>query len=129
MVILPALTAHSRAVWATVAWKRRLVALGSAPGVFTASVAAPERTVTPGQSTFGSGPVGAVAATFSWPEAEPDENRFFTRWVKDELLVESLGGDEEPMSKEEQPAAPNVTISATARAAPPKSSARPRGWP
>ena len=25
------------------------------------------------------GPDGAVAATFSWPEAEPDENKFFTR--------------------------------------------------
>jgi hypothetical protein len=65
IVMLPALTAHSRAVWETVAWKRRLVALGSAPGVFTARVAAPERTVTPGQSRFGSGPDGAVAATFS----------------------------------------------------------------
>src|SRR5215831_6871430 len=126
IVMLPALTAHSRAVWVTVAWKRRLVALGSAPGAFTARVAAPERTVTPGQSMFGSGPDGAVAATFSWPEADPDENIFLTRWVKDEPLVESLGDEEPPISKDEQPAAPRTTISAAARAATPGPIARPR---
>ena len=38
--------------------------------------------------------------------------------MKDVLLVESLGDDEEPMSKEEQPEAASVTTSATARAAP-----------
>src|SRR5262249_42199012 len=126
IVMLPALTAHSRAVWDTVAWKRRLVALGSTPGVFTASVAAPERTVTLGQSRFGSGPDGAVAATFSWPEADPDENIFLTRWVKDVLLVESLGDEVPPISKDEQPAALRSAISATARTAAPGPIARPR---
>src|SRR5205807_2412242 len=117
MVMLPALTAHSRAVCETEAWKRRLVALGSAPGALTASVAAPERTVTLGQSRFGSGPAGAVAATLSWPEALPEENRFLTRWVK-EPPEESVGDDEPIMSNDEQPAAANVTINAAARAAP-----------
>src|ERR1700730_8238442 len=109
IVMLPALTAHSRAVWETVAWKRRLVALGSTPGVFTASVAAPERTVTPGQSRFGSGPEGAVAATLSCPVAVPEQNRFLTRWVKDPL-EESVGDDEPMMSKEEQPEAAKIGI-------------------
>src|SRR6202011_529223 len=117
MVMLPALTAHSRAVCETEAWKRRLVALGSTPGALTASVAAPERTVTPGQSRFGSGPAGAVAATLSWPEALPEENRFLTRWVKDPL-EESVGDEEPMMSKDEQPEAAKITISAAARAAP-----------
>src|ERR1043165_8670377 len=85
MVMLPALTAHSRAVWDTEAWKRTLVGPGSPPGAFTASVAAPERTVTLGHSRFGSGPAGAVAATFSWPVELPAENRFFTRWVNEPL--------------------------------------------
>jgi hypothetical protein len=43
--------------------------------------------------------------------------------------VESLGGDEEPMSKEEQPQAARIAISATARAVPPEGSTRPRCWP
>src|SRR5215471_15464206 len=83
IVMLPALTAHSRAVWETEAWKRRLVALGSTPGVFTAKVAAPERTVPLGEPRFRSGRDRAVAATFSWQEADPHEKIFLTRWVKD----------------------------------------------
>src|SRR5262249_40160619 len=83
---------------------RRLVGLGSAPGALTASVAAPERTVTLGQSRFGSGPAGAVAATFSWPVELPEENRFFTRWLKEPLEESPLGEDEPMMSKGEQPA-------------------------
>src|SRR5262252_5393934 len=126
MVMLPALTAHSRAVWETVAWKRRLVALGSAPGVFTARVAAPERTVTPGHSRLGSGPAGAVAATFSWPDAFPDENRFLTRWVKDEPPPESGGEDDPMVSKEEQPEAARMAMSPAARAA---RNIRPGCWP
>src|ERR1051326_6610832 len=117
MVMLPALTAHSRAVCDTVAWKRRLVGLGSTPGALTAGVAAPELTVPLGHSRLGSGPAGAVAATFSWPVELPTENRFFTRWVK-EPLEESLGDDEPMVSKDEQPAAAINTISAAARAAP-----------
>src|SRR5215831_571055 len=111
MVMLPALTAHSRAVWDTDAWKRRLVGLGSAPGALTASVAAPERTVTLGQSRFGSGPAGAVAATFSWPVELPEENIFFTRWVNEPLEESPLGEVEPMMSKDEQPAAVRITIS------------------
>src|ERR1051326_6397189 len=103
MVMLPALTAHSRAVCHTVAWKRRLVGLGSTPGALTARVAAPERTVTLGHSRLGSGPAGAVAATFSWPVELPTEHRFFTRWVK-EPLEESLGDDEPMLSKDDPPA-------------------------
>src|ERR1043166_1361577 len=116
MVMLPALTAHSRAVCDTEAWKRTLVGLGSAPGALTASVAAPERTVTLGHSRFGSGPAGAVAATFSWPVELPTENRFFPGG-ENEPLEESLGDDEPIVSKDEQPPAATNTISAAARAA------------
>jgi hypothetical protein len=49
--------------------------------------------------------------------------------VKDELLVESLGDDEEPMSNEEQPEAARIATSAKARIAPPERGARPRCWP
>src|SRR5215468_11290151 len=130
IVMLPALTAHSRAVCAIVAWKRRLVGLGSAPGAFTAKVAAPERTVTPGQSRFGSGPAGAVAATFSWPVALPDENRFLTRCPNEDPLdaspLDGEDGWEVPStSKDEHPEAARRIISATARAAPPGQNAQP----
>src|ERR1043166_5006382 len=134
MVMLPALTAHSRAVCETVAWNRRLVGLGSPPGALTASGAAPERTSTPGQSRFGSGPVGAVAATFCWPEALPAENRFLIRCVKEEPVdVSSCVGDagwEVPStSNDEHPAAPSARMSNAASAAPPASRARPTCWP
>src|ERR1043166_7222199 len=121
---LPGLPAHSRTVWDTEAWKRTLVGLGSTPGAFTASVAAPERTVTLGHSRFGSGPAGAVAATFSWPVELPAEKRFFPRWVT-EPLEESLGDDEPMMSKDEQPAAARNRISIAARAAPRRRGRRP----
>src|ERR1700738_2341107 len=117
MVMLPPSTAHSRAVCAIEAWKRRLVALGSAPGVLTARVDAPERTSTPGQSTSGFGP----PATFGSPAGcdDPDENQPFTRWVKDDPPEESAGGGEDDVpnapSSEEDPAAARATARRGAR--------------
>src|SRR5262245_33195392 len=83
MVMVPPPTEHSRAVWPMEAWKRRLVALASAPGAFTDSVAAPEGTSTLGQSRSGLGGVCCTCAAAACWVGVPKKNAFM-RSRKDE---------------------------------------------